>query len=545
MTNKDLADLLFPNITKKIEDYEKMYPKRDIEEGMMVTRFAPSPTGRIHMGSLFAAFVPEVLANQSNGTYILRIEDTDGKREIENGIELILNDLKDYNFKIDEDPINGGEYGPYVQTERKEIYHTFVKYLIEIGRAYPCFCSQEELDNIRSGQESRKERIGYYGHYARCRNLSYEEVKKHIDNGDTFVIRLKSQGNFMNKMVLKDLIKGAIQLPENDIDQVIIKSDGIPPYALAHVVDDHLMRITHITRDDSYISSVPYHFELWDAFGFEKPKFAHILPLSIKDNGNIRKISKRKDPEAAISFYHEKGVPIEAIKLYLATLVNSNFEEWYLQNPDKSYRDFTFTFKKMSTNSPLFDLEKLLNISKNYLSRLTKDEIYDGLVKYTLEYDKEFYDLIIKYQDYTKEILNIEREQNKPRKDYTSYSDIRKMTWYMYDELFIGDFTYEFQKINDKDEIGNILKEYIENYYNENDDKETWFNKVKQLSTKFGCATDMKDYKLNPNNYKGTVSDIATVIRVGLTSKSATPDLYMLLKLIGKDRIIKRFKHFY
>lgn len=538
MTNKDLAELLFPDVTKTIEDYEKMYPERNLEEGAYVTRFAPSPTGRLHMGSLFASFVPEVFARQTNGVFILRIEDTDSKREIENGTELILSDLKDNDYKIDENPIDGGAYGPYIQTERKEIYRTFAKHLVAIGRAYPCFCTEEDLAHMREEEESRKERIGYYGKHAKCRNLTYEEVKAHLDKGDKFVIRLKSLGDFNKKLIFKDLIKGTIALPENDLDQVLLKSDGIPPYAFAHVVDDHLMRVTHVTRDDSYISSVPYHVELWNAFGFKLPKFAHLLPLCVKEGETVRKISKRKDPEAAVSFYHERGIPKEAIKMYFATLLNSNFEEWYLQNQDKSYRDFTFTFNKMSKSGPLFDLEKLLNISRNYISKLTKDEVYKNLLEWTGTYDKEFNNLLVKYEDYTKNVLNIEREQKKPRKDYSCYSDIKNQIFYMYDELY-NPTSYEWGKIDDKNEIIKILKTYMEKYFNITD-KEEWFNNIKTLTDELGYCSNMKEYKENPDKYKGSVADISTVIRVALTTKSMTPDLYEIMKLLGKDRIKER-----
>lgn len=538
MTNKDLAELLFPDVTKTIEDYEKMYPERNLEEGAYVTRFAPSPTGRLHMGSLFASFVPEVFARQTNGVFILRIEDTDSKREIENGTELILSDLKDNDYKIDENPIDGGAYGPYIQTERKEIYRTFAKHLVAIGRAYPCFCTEEDLAHMREEEESRKERIGYYGKHAKCRNLTYEEVKAHLDKGDKFVIRLKSLGDFNKKLIFKDLIKGTIALPENDLDQVLLKSDGIPPYAFAHVVDDHLMRVTHVTRDDSYISSVPYHVELWNAFGFKLPKFAHLLPLCVKEGETVRKISKRKDPEAAVSFYHEKGIPKEAIKMYFATLLNSNFEEWYLQNQDKSYRDFTFTFNKMSKSGPLFDLEKLLNISRNYISKLTKDEVYKNLLEWTGTYDKEFNNILVKYEDYTKNVLNIEREQKKPRKDYSCYSDIKNQIFYMYDELY-NPTSYEWGKIDDKNEIIKILKTYMEKYFNITD-KEAWFNNIKTLTDELGYCSNMKEYKENPDKYKGSVADISTVIRVALTSRSMTPDLYEIMRLLGKDRIKER-----
>ena len=543
MTNKDLADLLYPNVTKTIEDLEKLYPERNLPEGAEVCRFAPSPTGRMHMGNLFASFVPEVIATQTNGVFILRIEDTDAKRAIENGVELILEDLKSYGYNVTEDPIQGGNYGPYIQTERKEIYDTVAKYLVSIGRAYPCFCSEDDLNEIREIQRVNKERIGYYGSYAKCRNLSYEEVKKHIDNGDKWVLRLKSMGDFKKKFIFKDLIKGSIELPENDIDQVLVKSDGIPPYAFAHVCDDHFMRVTIVTRDDSYISSVPYHFELWDACGFKKPKFAHILPINVRDGETVRKISKRKDPEAAVAFYHERGIPVQAIKMYFATLMNSNFEGWYLQNQDKTFRDFEFSFNKMSTASPFFDLEKLINLSKDYISKLSAKEVYDNLLEWAKEYDTEFATIIEKYKDYTTAILNIEREQKKPRKDYESFGSIKNYIWYMYDEYFTGDLNYDFQKITDKEEIKKILSAYLDKY-DENDDKETWFNKIKGLTEELGYCADMKAYKENPDAYPGNVADISTVIRVALTTSSQTPDLYELLRLIGKDRIKARFEKF-
>jgi len=542
MNYKELADLLYPNITKTIEDLEKMYPERNLSDKAEVCRFAPSPTGRMHMGNLFASFIPEVIANQSNGVFILRIEDTDAKRAIENGVELILEDLEHYNYIVSEHPIKGGKYGPYIQTQRAEIYHIVAKYLVSIGRAYPCFCSEEDLTEMRSIQEATKDRIGYYGHYAKCRNLSLEEVKKHLDNGDKWVLRLKSMGDFNKKFVFKDLIKGNIELPENDIDQVLVKSDGIPPYAFAHVCDDHFMRVTTVTRDDSYISSVPYHLELWDACGFKAPKFAHLLPLNKKEGEIIRKISKRKDPEAAVSFYHERGIPVEAVKLYFATIMNSNFEGWFLQNQDKSYRDFEFTFNKMSTSGSLFDLEKLINISKNYLSRLKAIDVFNGLDIWSKEFDIEFNELINKYKDYTVSILNIEREQSKPRKDFSSYSEIKASIWYMYDELFNNtELNYEWQKVTDKEEIKDILSDYVNNYYDINDDKDTWFNKMKELCASHGYCSDMKEYKNNPDAYKGNVADISNVLRVALTTKSMTPDLYEIMRLLGKDKMEERF----
>lgn len=540
--NEKLAELLYPDVRLTIDDLEKKYPKRNLDEKAEVCRFAPSPTGRMHMGNLFASFVPERFAHQSNGVFILRIEDTDDKRAIDDGINLIMQDLKEYNYKVDEGPNFGGEYGPYIQSQRKEIYHIVAKYLVSIGRAYPCFCSEKDLTHMREHQEHKKERIGYYGRYAKCRNLSYDEVKVHLDNGDKWVLRLKSMGDFNKKIVFKDLIKGTIELPENDIDQVLIKSDGIPPYAFAHVCDDHFMRVTIVTRDDSYISSVPYHLELWDACGFEKPKFAHLLPLNKKDGEVVRKLSKRKDPEAAVAFYHEKGIPTEAVKLYFATLLNSNFDGWFLQNQDKGYQEFSFSFNKMCTSGgSLFDIEKLLNISKNYLSRLKAEEVFANLDNWSKEFDYEFNQLIKQYRDYTISVLNIEREQKKPRKDFACYSEIKENIWYMYDELF-SDVDFDFSFLKHEEDARKIVSTYLSDFFDINDDKETWFNKIKELTLKMGYNTNMKEYKENPDEFRGSIADISNVIRVSLTTKLTTPDLFEIIKLLGNERVCERFK---
>lgn len=540
--NEKLAELLYPDVRLTIDDLEKKYPKRNLDEKAEVCRFAPSPTGRMHMGNLFASFVPERFAHQSNGIFILRIEDTDDKRAIDDGINLIMQDLKEYNYKVDEGPNSGGEYGPYIQSQRKEIYHTVAKYLVSIGRAYPCFCSEDDLTHMREHQEHKKERIGYYGRYAKCRNLTYDEVKAHIDNGDKWVLRLKSMGDFNKKIVFKDLIKGTIELPENDIDQVLVKSDGIPPYAFAHVCDDHFMRVTIVTRDDSYISSVPYHLELWDACGFEKPKFAHLLPLNKKDGEVVRKLSKRKDPEAAVAFYHEKGIPTEAVKLYFATLLNSNFDGWFLQNQDKDYQEFSFSFNKMCTSGgSLFDIEKLINISKNYLSRLKAEEVFANLDNWSKEFDNEFNQLIKQYREYTISVLNIEREQKKPRKDFACYSEIKENIWYMYDELF-SDIDFDFSFLKHEEDAKKIVSTYLSDFFDINDDKETWFNKIKELTLKMGYNTNMKEYKENPDEFRGSIADISNVIRVSLTTKLTTPDLFEIIKLLGNERVCERFK---
>ena len=543
MTNKDLAELIFPNITKTIEDYEKIYPERNLPEGAMVTRFAPSPTGFVHMGSLLASFISSKAAKDTKGVFYLRIEDTDQKREVPNGIEGIVKDLKDFEIHIDEGALSReesiGEYGPYIQSERKEIYHAFIKHLISIGMAYPCFCSEEHLAEIREMQEATKSRIGYYGRYAVCRNIKIEDAYNRIKNGEKFIIRLKSPGDFEKKIVVNDLVKGKIEFPENDLDIVIMKSDGLPTYHFAHLVDDHLMRTTHVTRGDEWVSSLPIHQQLFQVFGFNPPKYAHLSPILKQEGETKRKLSKRKDPEAAMSYYAKLGIPIKAVHLYLMTIANTNFEQWYDQNKDKTLDDFKFDFKKISASGSLFDVEKLINISRNYISFLSAEEVYDNVYNWSSIYDPNLHELLEKYKEYTINIFSIERYQKKPRKDYESWSSIKKNIWYMYDELFTPS-TYDFQKIKDHEEISKILTTYLDKYYQESDDKETWFNKIKDLTDELGYCSNMKEYKENPDKYKGSVADISTVIRVALTSSSMTPDLYEIMKLLGPNRIKSR-----
>ena len=542
---KELANIMFPDVTETVEDIERKYPERNLEEGCEVTRFAPSPTGFVHMGSLLSAFQDFKAAKDTNGIFYLRIEDTDTERTVENGITGILNDLKTFDIIPDEGMISEtesiGNYGPYIQSKRKNIYHVYAKDLVEKGLAYPCFCTKEELDETREIQELNKERIGYYGSYAKCRTLDCKEAIARIKNGEKYVVRLKSQGNFNNKIVLDDRMRGKIEFPENDMDIVIIKSnDRLPTYHFAHAIDDHLMHTTTVMRGEEWIPSYPIHHELFKILGFKEPRYAHLgLVLKIDEEGVRRKLSKRKDPEASVSFYHEKGIPPEATKLYLMTIANSNFEEWFLSNPNGKLEDFKMDFNKMSESGSLFDIEKLFNITKNYISRLTSEELYNMALPWMREYDQELYDLMMKYPDYTKKVLNIERETEKPRKDYSCFSDIRSGIWYMYDELYHG-VNYEYQKITDKLEIKNILNVYFTKYYDINDDKDTWFNKVKLMCDELGYASNIKEYKKSPENFKGNVSDIATVIRVSITSKSQTPDLYEILKLLGVDRINKR-----
>ena len=550
MTNKDLAELIFPDIDKDIAYYEEKYKPRDLKEGAVVSRFAPSPTGFVHMGSLLTTMIERKVPDETDGVFFLRIEDTDQKRSVENGINGIVEDLKNFEIKIDEGALSEteqiGDYGPYIQSQRKEIYECYAKDLIAKGLAYPCFCSPEDLEETRKIQELNKERIGYYGSFAKCRNLTNEERAKRIKNGEPYIIRLKSPGDYEKKIVFNDLVRGKIVFPENDLDIVLIKSDGLPIYHFAHAIDDHLMRTTHVLRGEEWISSVPIHIQLFNILGFELPQYAHLgLVMKVdEETGQKRKLSKRKDKEAAVSYYHEQGIPVMAVKLYLMTLGNSNFEEWLNQNPGKDFNEFKFDFKKMSSSGSLFDLEKLINISRNYISRLTAQEVYDNVLKYTDEFDKEFHDLLVKYKDYSINMFNIERNQKKPRKDYAKYSDIRVYTWYMFDELFDKEKKkeYEFQEIKDKKEISNILKLYLDKYYHEDDDEQTWFERLKDLSEELGYAREVKDYKENPDKYKGHVGDVSMVLRVAITTKSQTPNLYQIIKLFGKERLEKRLK---
>ena len=543
MDYSELANLIFPN-AKEIEYYEEKYPERNLPEGAMVTRFAPSPTGFVHIGGLFGAIIDRKLAQQSNGVFILRIEDTDQKREIENGTVQIVNSLKDFGIEPDEGMIGETEekgiYGPYKQSQRKEIYEAYAKSLIKRGLAYPCFCTPEELEEIRTKQEAAKLRPGYYGIWAKYRNLPIDEAAEKIKSGEKYIIRFKSQGREDRKIKHKDIIKGNIEFPENDQDIVIIKADGLPTYHFAHAVDDHLMRVTNVIRGDEWVSSIPLHLELFKALGFKPPKYAHTATIMKDEDGCKRKISKRKDPEAAVSYYHEEGIPQEAVVEYLLNIANSNFEPWRRANKDADISKFTLELNKMSVSGAVFDMVKLLDVSKNVISKFTAEKIYDETLKWAQRYDKELEEMLTENKDYAMRILNIERGGNKPRKDISKWSEIKNSIIYMFDKKFENNTNYEFQQITDKDEINAILKSYIENHFDINDDKQTWFDKMKDLAEERGYAREVKEYKANPENYKGHVGDISTVIRVALTGRHNTPDLYEIMQILGKDSIIKR-----
>ena len=547
MDFNELAELIFPD-ARDISYYEEKYPERNLKEGAAVTRFAPSPTGFIHIGGLFGSIIDRKIAEQTEGTFILRIEDTDQKREIENGVLQIVNGLKDFDIVPNEGVISEteetGAYGPYKQSQRKEIYQAYAKSLIKKGLAYPCFCTPEELEEIRAKQEAAKIRPGYYGIWAKYRTLPIDEAVARIKNGDKYIIRFKSQGREDRKIKHKDSIKGNIEFPENDQDIVIIKADGLPTYHFAHAVDDHLMRVTHVIRGDEWVSSIPLHLELFRALGFKPPKYAHTATIMKDENGSKRKISKRKDPEAAVSYYHEEGIPKDAVVEYLLNIANSSFEPWRRSNPDKDIKEFELQLNKMSVSGAVFDMVKLLDVSKNVISKYSAEKIYEETLKWASKYDEEFAELLSENKEYSINVLNIERGKAKPRKDIAKWSDVKESIEYMYENVFENMNEYTFQKVNEKEEIKDILKTYIEKYFDISDDKDTWFNKIKDLAEEKGYAREVKEYKANPEQYKGHVGDISTVIRVALTTKHNTPDLYEIMQVLGEEIVKNRIERF-
>ena len=545
MNYKDLADMIFPE-AKDISYYEEKYPRRNLKEGAIVTRFAPSPTGFVHIGGLYQSLIAKKLANQTEGVFFLRIEDTDQKREVENGVVNIINSLKDFGLEPDEGMISEteekGNYGPYKQSERKEIYQAYAKYMIAQGKAYPCFCTPEEGEELRKKQEDAKVRPGYYGVWAKCRHLTIEEMAEKIKSGESYIIRFKSPGREDRKIKHKDVIKGNVEFPENDQDIVIIKADGLPTYHFAHAVDDHLMGTNLVIRGDEWLSSVPLHLQLFYELGFKTPKYAHIAPIMKNDNGNKRKLSKRKDEEAAVSYYEEQGIPEEAVKEYLLNIANSTFENWRRANPDKDISEFQLQINKMSVSGALFDMVKLLDVGKTVISKFTAEKVYEEALKWSKRHDEEL-EKLLENKEYSLKVFGIERGNKKPRKDIAKWSDVKDNIEYMYDELFYSKKQdYPYQTINDKNEIEKILNLYIEKYYDENDDKQVWFDKIKELSGELGYAKEVKEFKENPGKYTAHVGDVSTVLRVALTSRTNTPDMYEIMKILGKKRIEERFK---
>ena len=545
MDYKDLANAIFPE-AKDIAYYEEKYPARNLKEGAIVTRFAPSPTGFVHIGGLYQSLIARKLADQTEGVFLLRIEDTDQKREVENGITDIVQSLDRFGIDPDEGMISEtegkGNYGPYRQSMRKEIYQSYAKYLIEQGKAYPCFCTPEDLEEMREKQENAKIRPGYYGVWAKCRNITVEEAIEKINNGEKYIVRFKSPGREDRKIKHHDVIKGNVDFPENDQDIVIIKADGLPTYHFAHAVDDHLMRTTHVIRGDEWLSSVPLHLQLFHELGFKPPKYAHIAPIMKNDNGNKRKLSKRKDPEAAVSYYDEMGIPKEAVNEYLLNIANSNFENWRRANKDKSIDEFELQLNKMSVSGALFDMVKLLDVGKTVISKFTAEEVYENAFKWAKTYDKELEDML-QDKEYALKIFGIERGNKKPRKDIAKWSDVKENIEYMYDDKFLAkEQEYPYQVINEKEDVDKILNLYMEKYYDENDDKQQWFDKIKELAGELGYAKEVKEYKANPDSYKAHVGDVSTVLRVALTGRTNTPDMYEIMQVLGKDSIEKRLE---
>lgn len=541
MENSKLAELLFPEVKKTPEEYEKIYPKRGLAEGAVVSRFAPSPTGFLHIGGLFAAFAAERAAHSAEGVFYLRIEDTDKKREVENGISGIVKGIRDFGIKIDEGMMgedeSAGEYGPYQQSRRADIYHAFAKRLVEQGKAYPCFCSAQELDNTRQKQEADKLLPGYYGEFAKCRALSYEEIEEKIKAGESYVLRLKSPGDAEKKIILKDAIKGKIEMPENILDIVLLKTDGIPTYHFAHAVDDHLMRTTHVIRGEEWISSAPIHLQLFDMLGFERPTYAHISPIMKHDEetGGKRKLSKRKDPEASVEYYHEKGYPYGAVLEYLSTIANSNYEQWRSENPDAPLETFDFRLKNMSKTGALFDMAKLTDISKTYISRLSTEEVYTSVLSWAEEYDAEFYKTLTDRPDYARAIFAIERGNQKPRKDIEKWADAVEYTRYFYERPEVR----EYPEARSMEDVRAILAAY-KTVYNPEDAQEEWFDKIRTMSEEMGYARAPKIYKKSPEEFKGHVGDVSTIIRVALTGRKNTPDMHQILAVLGYDEVIAR-----
>lgn len=538
--NCKMAELLLPQIDKTPDYYENMYPERNLDENARVTRIAPSPTGYLHLGTLFTSLVNRTAVN-GNGVFFTRIEDTDKKREVEGGIADIIDGLNYFGIKIDEGYISGteetGAYGPYKQSLRAEIYQTYVKDLIRRGLAYPCFCTEDELSSTREEQNALKVRTGYHGKWARHRDITFEEAKAQIDAGKSFVIRLRSQGDEEKRITFTDGIKGKIEMPQNDEDFVLLKSDGIPTYHFAHAIDDHLMHTTHVIRGDEWISSVPKHIELFSVLGFKAPKYAHVSPIMKTENGAKRKISKRKDPEAAVRYFIEQGYDADSVIEYLMTVASSDFEDWRRANPLADRKEFTLNLKKMSVSGALFDGDKLLDVSKRVVSGMNSEQVVSKLTDWAKEFDSEFYTLLTRDTEYAKRVFAIDRDCPKPRKDIAKWSDAKDYCSYMFSELYTPDYTMP-EKLDKKDCV-TILREYIK-AYKPTEDKNEWFTQIKDVCPAANFATDTKEYKQNPDAYRGNPGDASTIIRIALTGRQQTPDLCSIMNVLGYDKCIAR-----
>ena len=545
ITNKQLADYIFPEVKETVEDLEKRYPNRDLPVGAEVTRFAPSPTGFLHTGSLFMSMICHKVAKQTGGVFYIRLEDTDTKREIQgSGVEL-LKQLKAFNIIPDEGYLGDsekGNYGPYIQSHRADIYKVVIKHLLEEGKAYPCFCSQEDLNDIRKQQEANKENPGYYGKFARCRNLSNEERMERIQNGDPFVIRFRSSGDYHNKIQVHDMVHGDFEIAQNDQDIVIYKSDKLPTYHFAHVVDDHFMRTTTVIRGGEWIASLPIHVELFEALGWKAPNYAHMpVIMKVDENGNRRKLSKRLDTEAAVSYFIEDGYPAEGLIIYLMTIANSNFEQYILDNKLEGMDEFKLAFDKFAIDGSLFDMGKVNFFSREFLGKLNKEEITARAKAYAKNHNAKLYDLITRDEKYFQEIMNIEREKENPRKDYEKFSTMPDIIGFFYEDIYeeLIKQPLPFNEKFSKEDIAKVLTAMKEGLSLEQDEQ-SWFNNMKEIAIQQGFAANNKEFKANPDVFKGTVGDVAELLRITFTARKNAPNLYYVMKILGKEKCDKR-----
>ncbi|HBE12693.1 MAG TPA: glutamate--tRNA ligase [Clostridiales bacterium] len=536
----DLADRLFPHIHTLPKDMEIRFPPRNLPEGAKVTRIAPSPTGFVHFGNLFPAHCSERLARQSGGVFLLRIEDTDAKREVEGAVDLIISSFAYYGMDFDEGAVIGGDfgvYGPYRQSQRAQIYQTFAKQLVREGKAYPCFCSEEELNEIRQAQENEKATPGYYGKWSRCSQMTKEEIDAKLDAGLPFVLRLHALGDGKKKFKFTDLVKGKLELPENEIDHVLLKSDGIPTYHFAHAIDDHLMRVTHVVRGEEWLSSLPLHVQLFDMLGFCRPHYMHISLLMKQDGNSKRKLSKRHDPEAALTFYRQEGYPAASVREYVMTVLNSNYEEWRAANSNAALEAFPFDTKKMSASGALFDLQKLNDVSKNTIAFMSAEQVWELLLDWSQEYDPTLYAMLSTDPQKALAILSIGRNCAKPRKDFAMWKGVKEYLDFFYEDHFA--IREPFPENVSREDIDAVLTKYAQ-IYTPDDDQAVWFEKVSNLAAELGFAAKTKEYKQNPHAYKGHVGDISMIIRIAVTGKTMSPDLYEVMKIGGKDLVEKR-----
>ena len=542
MDYQALAQLLFPNVTETCEEVEARFPARNLPEGAIISRMAPSPTGFVHLGNLVQGTISERMSHQSGGVLFLRVEDTDAKREVPGAVEVLIDTLKHYGIQFDEGATHDGDsgvYGPYRQRQRASIYHVFAKKLVSEGKAYPCFCTEEELGAMREQQEAAKVNFGYYGQYAVWRDRPMEDIQAQLSAGNPWVLRFRSTGSIENQFKFDDVVKGKLTVTENDIDHVLLKSDGIPTYHFAHAVDDHLMHTTHVVRGDEWMATLPFHIQLFQALGFKLPKYVHIGPLMKMDGASKRKLSKRKDPELALTYYKAEGFPIAAVREYIMTILNSNFEDWRRANPDASLDDFKFSPKKLNPAGSLFDYAKLVDVSKNVISRMDAQTVYTLLTEWAKEFDPDFGAKLAADPEFATKILAIGRGGKKPRKDLAVWKDAKEYMGFFYDEYLQQPV---FDEKFDKATVKTALEKFVA-VYDYADDSARWFDKVKTITEEMGFTTDMKAYKADPTAFPGTVADISTFIRQAVTGKTNAPDLHTVMQILGKERSLARIQH--